>query len=79
MTVTDIQAIALRHVAEGNLDLRKISEPMRQRIIDLGMMDPPLVEVDADRVLLTRDGWRHHQCLQAAQQSFIGKGFVGTD
>lgn len=47
----------LRHLAEnGPLDLRKISEPMRQRLIDLGMMEPPLVDVDADRVFITAAG-----------------------
>lgn len=47
----------LEHLAEvGTVDLRKISEPMRQRLIDLGMEDPPLVDVDADRVFLTDAG-----------------------
>lgn len=56
MTVFWRQRI-LEHVAEvGTLDLRKISEPMRQRLIDLGMEEPPLVEVDADRVRLTAAG-----------------------
>lgn len=47
----------LRHLAEvGAMDLRKISEPTRQRLIDLAMEDPPLVDVDADRVFLTAAG-----------------------
>lgn len=47
----------LRHIAEiRTLDLRKVSEPMRQRLIDLAMMEPPLVDVDADRVYLTQAG-----------------------
>lgn len=47
----------LRHVADvGTVDLRKISEPFRQRLIDLAMMEPPLVDVDADRVTLTDAG-----------------------
>ena len=47
----------LRHLAKvGSLDLRTISEPTRQRLIDLGMQEPPLVEVDADRVTLTEAG-----------------------
>ena len=47
----------LRHLAKvGSVDLRKISEPTRQRLIDLGMMEPPLVEVDADCVSLTEAG-----------------------
>lgn len=49
--------MVLRHLAKvGHVDLRKISEPMRQRLIDLGMREPPLVDVDADRVTLTEAG-----------------------
>lgn len=48
---------ALAHVAAAErVDLREISEPMRQRIIDLGMMEPPLVDVNADQVYLTDAG-----------------------
>jgi hypothetical protein len=39
-----------------NVDLRGTSEAMRQRLIDLAMMEPPLVDVDADRVFLTAAG-----------------------
>lgn len=47
----------LEHLAQvGSVDLRKISEPMRQRLIDLGMMEPPLVDVIGDRVSLTAAG-----------------------
>lgn len=47
----------LEHLAEvGCLDLRKISEPMRQRLIDLAMEEPPLVDVEADQVRLTAAG-----------------------
>ena len=38
------------------MDLRKVSEPMRQRLIDLAMQEPPLVDVDADRVSITDAG-----------------------
>lgn len=49
--------LALQHINDvGCVDLRHISEAMRQKIIDLGMMEPPLVEVDADRVSITKDG-----------------------
>lgn len=48
----------LEHLLEvGSVDLRNISEPMRQRLIDLGMEEPPLVDVDADRVSLTPAGY----------------------
>lgn len=47
----------LRKMAEGIVfDLRTVSEPMRQRLIDLGMEEPPLVAVDADRVSITCAG-----------------------
>lgn len=49
--------LVLRHVADvGEIDLRKISEAMRQKAIDLGMMEPPLLDVDADRVFITDAG-----------------------
>lgn len=57
----------LLHLAKvGSVDLRKISEPMRQRLIDLGMREPPLVDVDADRVSLTMEGF---QALERAGRS----------
>lgn len=57
----------LEHLAEVKvLDLRKISEPMRQRLIDLAMEDPQLVDVDADRVYLTDAG---HAALNNGQSS----------
>ena len=62
--MTPIQIATLKHVAamrgfrgvagrRQSVDLRTISEPMRQKIIDLGMMSPPLVKVDGDEVMLT--------------------------
>ena len=49
--------MVLKDIAERRgVDIRKVSEPYRQRIIDLGMMEPPLVQIDADRVSLTADG-----------------------
>lgn len=63
--MTPIQIAALHFVADRQVvagriqfvDLRGIGEPMRQRIIDLGMMEPPLVDVDADKVFLTEAGF----------------------
>lgn len=40
----------------GQLDLRRYSEPVRQRVIDLAMHEPPYADIDADRVLLTDEG-----------------------
>ena len=36
--------------------LSRINEPTRQRIIDLGMMEPPLVDADGDYVFITPAG-----------------------
>lgn len=47
----------LRHIdLVGCRDLRDVSEPLRQRMIDLAMMEPPLLDVDADRVYVTEAG-----------------------
>ncbi len=62
--MTPIKLATLRFVAERTriagriqtVDIRAISEPMRQKIIDLGMMDPPLVKIDADQVSITGYG-----------------------
>lgn len=64
--MTPIKLATLRFVAERTrdpitgriktVDLREIGEPMRQKIIDLGMMEPPLVQVDADQVSITGYG-----------------------
>jgi hypothetical protein len=41
---------------ERQLDLRRYSEAVRQRAIDLAMREPPYVDIDADRVFLTEAG-----------------------
>lgn len=47
----------LRHLGDvKQIDLRRVSEVMRQRLIDLAMQEPPLVDIDADRVFLTEAG-----------------------
>lgn len=57
----------LRHIAEMNtpsagsrrklgVDITKVSEPMRQRIIDLGMHEPPLVDIQGDMIDVTAAG-----------------------
>lgn len=38
------------------VDLRQVSDVMRQRLIDLAMQEPPLVDIDADRIFLTEAG-----------------------
>ena len=63
--LTPIQLATFKFVAERRIvdgrhqtvDLREISEPMRQRIIDLAMMDPPLIGVDGPRVVLSGHGY----------------------
>ena len=63
MRMTPIQIAALKFVAETrtdratgrrlNVTLSEISEPMRQRLIDLAMMEPPLVDVYGDTIVAT--------------------------
>ena len=50
------KAILRQMAVGGSFDLRYVSEAMRQRLIDLAMLEPPLVDVDADRVSLTDAG-----------------------
>jgi hypothetical protein len=74
--VTPIQLATFKFVGERRIDrdtkrhrdvdLREISEPMRQRIIDLAMMEPPLIEVDGPRVFLTGHGYIKYREFSAA-------------
>lgn len=66
--MTPIQIIALSFVAERNgkrdpatgrrlgLRLGSVSEPMRARIVDLAMMEPPMLDVDGDELYVTIHG-----------------------
>ena len=51
-----IQRMLLENVAKRGADLRKVSEQYRQHLITFGMMEPPLVDVDADRVSINDAG-----------------------
>lgn len=58
--IATFKFVAERRIVDGRhqtVDLREISEAMRQRIIDLAMMGPPLVCVDGPRVFLTGHGY----------------------
>ena len=46
----------LRAAAEHPIVLNEISEPMREKLIDLAMMEPPLVDTDGPRVFATPAG-----------------------
>ena len=56
MKLTIWHRTALRLATEYPVDLRELSEPMRQKFIDLGMHEPPLVEADGDFVSATDAG-----------------------
>lgn len=57
MTLSDMHMIVLRHIhRNGEVDLREVSEPMRQKIIDLGMNEPPLINVRGDLIACTACG-----------------------
>lgn len=53
---TPAALIVLRHIAERGADLRQVSEAFRQTAIDLAMAEPPLVDIDADRLFVTPAG-----------------------
>lgn len=46
----------LRMIAAGKVRLSTISEPTRQKLIDLAMQDVPLVDIEGDYLTLTRAG-----------------------
>jgi hypothetical protein len=49
--------IVMKLIADqGQIDLRRYSEPVRQRAIDLAMHEPPFIDIDADRIFLTPAG-----------------------
>lgn len=56
MALKPIEIAILRHVEQQGCDLRKVSDQWRQRLIDLGMREPPLVDVLADQVFITEHG-----------------------
>lgn len=62
MKLTWGQKAALQYVAAsegragGGCRLSRIAEPTRQRLIDLAMMEPPLIDTDGDFVRLLPTG-----------------------
>lgn len=64
--LTAMQRVVLQHVAETEagalrkhkIDIRSVSENYRQRAIDLGMMEPPLIDIDGDYLFITEAGRR---------------------
>lgn len=54
--LTEAQVIVLARINDAPRRISRMSEPYRQRAIDLGMMEPPLVEVDGDWVSVTVAG-----------------------
>ena len=58
MKLTHHEKIALTLVGERNVRLERCSETLRQRLIDLAMKEPPLVDTDGPRVFLTEAGRR---------------------
>lgn len=54
--LTEAQHIVLRHVAVARPHIQLVSESFRQTVIDLGMMEPPLVDIGGDFLLITPAG-----------------------
>lgn len=80
--MTPIQLAAFKFVAERAMDFRtgrsrsvlltEISEPMRQKVIDLAMMEPALVDTEGPRVVLTIAG--HLKWREIADQQVTTEG-----
>ena len=56
--------LVLSKIVRTGLYLREINEGTRQRVIDLGMLEPPLVEVDGDLVTATEAGRSTHAAYE---------------
>lgn len=57
LKVTFAQKLVLQDIRRRrHVDIRTVSEAYRQAAIDLGMMEPPMVEIEADMLRLTDAG-----------------------
>lgn len=56
--LSEAQVIVLRDIAgtKNGRDIRSLCEPYRQKAIDLGMMEPPLVDINGDWLFATPAG-----------------------
>lgn len=53
-----------------SIDLRQRSEAYRQRVIDMAMMEPPLLDIHGDWIFLTDAG---RQALRSTSDGADGK------
>ena len=73
--LTEAQLIVLAQINNAPRRISQMSEPFRQRAIDLGMMEPPLVDVDGDWAFVTVAGsMRIHNCFAAGRQALDQNG-----
>ncbi len=57
MTLSDMYFIVLKEVRDRRVTtLTAMPEPMRQKVIDLGMMEPPLVDTLGEALFITTQG-----------------------
>lgn len=56
MKLSPAQYIVLRLLRDETRDIRHVSEAFRQCVIDLGVMEPPLVDIDGDVLRITPAG-----------------------
>ena len=57
MALNQMQLIVLAEVRKRRVSsLAAMSEPMRQAVIGLGMMEPPLIDTLGDSVFVTSQG-----------------------
>lgn len=55
--LSDMHLIVLREIRRQRVaTFDSISEPMRQKVIDLGMMEPPLVDCIGPALFITTQG-----------------------
>lgn len=83
--LTNVKHIALVYVRQNRPSLNSMGEEMRQKVIDLGMQEPPLVDVMGEEVSVTeagRDALKHNtlctgDCYGAGGRSICQCGYVG--
>lgn len=56
VTLSDAHLIVLAHINQHPRQISRMSEPYRQRTIDLAMMEPALVDADGDWAIATIAG-----------------------
>lgn len=83
--LTNAQHIALVYVRQNRPSLNSMGDEMRQKVIDLAMHEPPLVDTEGPTVFVTdagRDALKHNtlctgDCYGAGGSEACQCGYVG--